>query len=91
MLRSQVPARADEAVSIRCERHAGQAVGVTGELIDELPRLEIPEAHDSVTVACGDYAPVRRDGDGKYMDAGLHIASPNEHNATHPGISMHTQ
>jgi hypothetical protein len=27
---------------------------VTGELIDELPRLEIPEAHNSIAVACGD-------------------------------------
>ena len=89
MLRSQVLAPADEALSIRCERHAGHPVSVTGEVIDELPRVDIPEAHDSVTVACGDYAPVRRDGDGMYMDAGLHIASQkhtkrNTHRHQHP-------
>jgi hypothetical protein len=88
MLRSQVLAPADEALSIRCERQAGHVVSVTGEVIDELPRVDIPEAHDSVTVACGDYAPVRRDGDGKYMDAGLHIARPNEHNTQHTQASI---
>jgi hypothetical protein len=88
MLRSQVPAPADKARSIRCEHHDGHAVSVTGEVIDEVPRLEIPEAHDSVTVACGDYAPVRRDGDGMYMDAGLHIASQNQHKTQHTQASI---
>jgi hypothetical protein len=54
MLASQVPAPADKARSIRCERHAGHTVSVTGEVIDELPRVDIPEAHDSITVAYRD-------------------------------------
>jgi hypothetical protein len=54
MLRCLVLAPADEALPIRCERHAGHVVSVTGEVTDELPRLEIPEAHDTVTVAYRD-------------------------------------
>jgi hypothetical protein len=54
MFRSQVPAPADEARSIRCERHAGHKFSMTREMMDELRRLEIPEAHDSVTVAYRD-------------------------------------
>jgi hypothetical protein len=87
MLRSQVLAPADEALSIRCEHHAGHAVSMTGKVIDEVPHLDTPEAHDSVTVACGDKVHVRRDGDRVYMDTGLHIASQNQHKTQHSQVS----
>jgi hypothetical protein len=63
MLHCLVLTPTDETLPVRCERDAGNAVNVTHEAIDELPRLDIPEAHDSVAVSHGNQGPVGRDGD----------------------------